>query len=853
MWDDLARIDRQFAYLGDRSKYVRFPLGGIGSGGMSVSGSGRLVDWSIRNRPALGTYNGYSHFAIKAEQDGALLDARVLNGPYDDVPAGGDGMRHAFDGFGHGAMRQSLAGLPHFRKTAFYGRFPTADLVFEDPRFPGAVRLTALSPFIPHNDRDSSMPVAVFCFELVNTSSAAIDYTLAGTLGNYGTNSGRHRFAQQGGVSSITLVGNDADTSDVDRGDLTIATDASDVQHQDHHFRGQWFDDLTVFWKDFARPGPLPQRSYDHPRATRHMARFPEHATLAAHVRLEAGERRTLRFVISWNFPKGDIAWAHRDKPDSPNPPGDTPSWTNYYATQWADSLASARDVFARFDTLVGGTLRFRDAIFGSSLPAPLIDAATATLALLRTATVIRLEGGELWGWEGQHRLSGSCEGTCTHVWNYQQAVSQLFPALERSLRDTEWRYNQLPTGGLTFRQKLPLGSGFDIIGPCADGHFGAVIKTYRDWRLSGDTEWLRGLWPSVRRAIEYAWSDANPDRWDPDQTGTLWGRQHQTLDMELFGPNAWLSTFYVAALRAAARMGEVVGDAAFAQKCAAMAEAGAARIDAELFNGSYYHQAIDLGDRGILEAFDVKRTAGVLLESIMDAYWSAEHRQIKYQFGEGCIADQILGQWQAEVAGLGLFLDGDNVRTALQSVYANNFAQRLDDWTNACRIFSYEDESGLLIATWPEGTRQPVVPAPYAEETWTGIEYASASHMIMHGLVDEGLAVVRAVRQRYDGARRNPFSEIECGSYYARSMSAWQLVNAWSGFEADQVDRRFAFTPVTEPTGPMFWSSGHAWGTARLAGTIMVLNVEEGEVDIDGVTLNGTAVDWRIERVTTA
>ena len=159
MWDDLVAIDHRFAYHGERTRYLAFPLGGIGAGGFSISGSGRLIDWSIRNRPALQGYNGYSHFAIKAEQDGELVDARVLNGPYDLNPSGAPGLRKMFDGFGHGANRQTLAGVPHFREVDFYGRFPTADLVFRDRRFPGGLRMTAFSPFIPHDDRDSCMPV----------------------------------------------------------------------------------------------------------------------------------------------------------------------------------------------------------------------------------------------------------------------------------------------------------------------------------------------------------------------------------------------------------------------------------------------------------------------------------------------------------------------------------------------------------------------------------------------------------------------------------------------------------------------------------------------------------------------
>ena len=842
MWDDLSAIDPQFAYLGERSRYVRFPLGGIGAGGFAISGSGRLVDWSVRNRPALQGFNGYSHFAVKAEQDGKLLDARVLNGPYDENPSGGPGLRPMFDGFGHGAMRQSLVGLPHFRDVGFYGRFPTADLVFRDARFPGAVRLTALSPFIPHNDRDSSMPAAMFVFELHNSTDKPIDYTLAGTLGNYRNNSGVHGFSEAGGVSALRMTSSDPGEAEADRGDLTIATDAADVQHQDHHYRGQWFDDLTLYWKDFAKPGPLPERTYDGPRTTRHMQVFPEHGTLAARVSVPAGESRTVRFVIAWNFPRGDIYWAYRSQPDSQPPNVATPLWTNYYSTQWADSLATARDAFARWDALAGETIAFRDSLFSATTPAPITDAATATLALLRTATVIRLQNGELWGWEGLHRLDGSCEGSCTHVWNYQQALSHLFPALERTLRETEWLYNQQPNGGLTFRQKLPLGSGLDIIGPCADGHFGAIVKTYREWRLSGDTAWLKNWWPRMVRAMEYAWSADNPDRWDPEETGILSGRQHQTLDMELFGPNSWLGTIYVAALLAMAKMAEAVGDGAMAEKCARLGKAGARYVDDTLYNGRYFIQAIDLDDKSVLTAFDTGRNAGVLADSFMSAYWSDEHGEIKYQFAEGCIADQILGQWHAEVAGLGLFLDKDKVGSALRAVYDENYRKSMDDHFNPCRNYAFEDEGGLLIATYPQGTRQPMVAAPYAEEVWTGIEYASASHMIMHGLVAEGLDVVRSVRRRHDGARRNPFNDIECGSYYARSMSAWQLMNAWSGFSADLVDKTLSFAPKASGDYCVIWSAGNAWGELESRDGMRTLRVLGGALPAVTVSVDGTA-----------
>jgi uncharacterized protein (DUF608 family) len=843
MFEDLYAVDAQFAYKGERSRYVAFPLGGIGSGGFSISGSGRLIDWSIRNRPALQGYNGYSHFAIKAEKGGELVDARVLNGPYDLNPSGAPGLRKTFDGFGHGANRQTLVGVPHFRSVEFYGRFPTADLVFSDDRFPGGVRLTAFSPFIPHNDRDSSMPVGMFEFEIVNDTADELTYTLAGTLGNFGSNSGSHTFTQVEGVSSLFLSSSDIDLAETDRGDLTISTDAEDVDHTDHHYRGQWFDDLAVYWKEFARPGRLPQRHYDQPRTSKHMSLQPEHGTLAARITVPAGGREKVRFVISWSFPKGNIYWAFRPKPDGVIPDQATPSWTNYYSTQWGNSLASATDALQRWVGLAAGTFAFRDGLFDTTLPAAVKDASSATLALLRTATVIRLEHGELWAWEGQHTSDGSCEGSCTHVWNYQQALAHLFPAIERTLRETELTYNMLPTGGLTFRQKLPLGAGFDIIGPCADGHFGAIIKTFRDWKLSGDSDWLRRYWPQVKRAIEYAWSTENPDRWDPDQTGILSGRQHQTLDMELFGPNSWLGSMYVAALLATSNMATAMGDDALAEKTARLGKAGADHINTELFNGRWFIQKIDLDDKSVLTPFDVGRSAGVLADGFMETYWSDEFSEIKYQMGEGCISDQILGLWHAEVAGLGQFLDKAKVETALRSVHRNNFRPSLEGHFNPGRNYAYEEEAGLLIATYPKGIRQPMVAAPYAEEVWTGIEYMSASHMIMTGLIEQGMDIVRAARSRHNGSRRNPWNDIECGSYYARSMSAWQLVNAFSGMQADLVAGTLNFAPKFAGDYKLFWSAGTAFGTLTRFGDAVSLEVLGGTLQVQKIFVDGRTV----------
>jgi non-lysosomal glucosylceramidase len=831
-------IDNRFVYTGERLKYVSFPLGGIGTGSVSLTGSGRLIDWSIRNRPAIHQFNGYSHFAIKAEQDDKLLDARVLNGPYEGIPSGSPSARK-FDGFGFGANRDSMAGVPHFNDVSFIGRFPVAELEFYHASFPGQVRMTAFSPFIPHNDRDSSMPVAFFEFSIENNTGAPIDYTFASTLGNYGCDSGIHTFSRNNGLSVLHFTSAETGSPE-QRGDLAIVTDGDDIEHVDYHFRGQWFDSLARYWREFARAGRLREQRYEKPRAVRNMFQQPEHGTLAVRVRVMPGETRQVRFSISWNYPFGSIYWFDRDQPGSPPFAGTPPTWKNYYATQWADSVASGADGFKRWETLEAQTFTFRDSLFSSSLPPEIIDAVSGTLGILHSATLIRLEGGEIWGWEGRHIQEGSCEGSCTHVWNYQQALANLFPALERTLRETELTYNQLPNGGLTFRQRLPLGSGFDIIGPCADGHFGAIVKVYREWKNLGDDTWLKRYWPNIRRAIEYAWLPDNPDKWDPNKTGVLWGRQHHTLDMELFGPSSWLTTMYLAALRAASIMADAMSDREFATECRDLAAKGGAYVDRELFNGRYYAQKLDLSDRSVLTPFDQHRKAGVLSEPFMEAYWSEEYGEIKYQIGEGCLTDQILGQWHADIAGLGDLLAPQNMQTALKTVFNENYRPSLRDHFNPCRIYAYEDESGLLNCTWPDGTTKPALPAPYAEEVWTGLEYMMASHLIQRGLVDEGLTVVRAARARHNGSRRNPWNDMECGSYYIRALSSYALVNAYSGLSFDQRCGEIGFRPARTGDGAYFWSAGRGWGVVELKGSTVTLTVNGGELAVSKLRLPG-------------
>jgi len=425
-------------------------------------------------------------------------------------------------------------------------------------------------------------------------------------------------------------------------------------------------------------------------------------------------------------------------------------------------------------------TQRFLDIFFSQTLPPYILDAVSSQASIIRTPTCFWMDDGNFFGYEGCDDSVGCCPLNCTHVWNYAQSLAFLFPSLEQSMRKTDFLNNVKVDGDMAFRTTLPLGEEryWDHL-PAADGQMGRIISLYRDWQISGDRDFLKETWPRAKKALEYAWVE-----WDKDKDGIMEGIQHNTYDREFHGPNSMTSSIYLGALLAGARMAEEMGDSNSVWSYKEIFEKGKKKFEDLLWNGEYYFQ----NDERVMEE--------------------------PFQYGKGCISDQILGQWFAMVAGLGRFLPEERVKTALRSVFKHNFLTDFRKHLNIQRIFALGDEKGLLVCSWPKGGRPPV-PFRYSDEVWTGIEYQVASHMIYEGLIEEGLSIVKAVRERYDGRKRNPWNEEECGSHYARAMASWGVLLALTGYEYSGPDMRLGFNPrVHQEDFRCFWSCGSGWGS---------------------------------------
>ncbi len=785
---------------------VKFLLGGIGTGNISVGSRGQYTDFEIFNEPSKGRDIPYSFFAIRAVTEDGRGGAKVLeaelNRPYERS---------------HGYLPGELAGLPRFRKGTVRAAYPFVGVELEEEGYPVRAELTAFTPFIPLCSDDSGIPGAYLTYTVTNVSGSPCAVSVCGSFANPVGFNGYDLFHnmqlkakvaneefRRGGVHGIRFYSDELPSDDRYYGSMALFTPEKETTCKPEWLCGAWWDGAHDFWDDFQSDGKLERESEKPGEASKFNAQSPLRVgSLAVSKTLAPGETQDFRFVLAWHFPNRANRWEGHLLPTVEDKKEQIVR--NYYAYRFKDACAAALYLEENRARLTDLSEKFTAAMLDSTVDEAVIDAVLDTATVLRSPTCFRVrEDGVFLAWEGCFTDRGCCEGNCTHVWNYAQTLAFLFPDLERSMRRTEFLDETDENGCMSFRTNTVFGDPrWDMI-PATDGQLGCIVKLYRDWKFSGDDAFLRSLWDAAKRALDFAFTC-----WDSDGDCVLDSQQHNTYDIEFYGPNSLTNSIFFAALKAGAEMARYLGeDEKAAQWEKALAE-GSARMDEMLWNGESYVQNID----------DV------------DAY--------KYQYGKGCLSDQVFGQSLAHVAGLGYILPEEHVKKAVWSVWKNNFRNGFREHESVQRCYALNDDSGLLLCSWPYGGR-PKFPFVYADEVWSGIEYQVASHLIREGFAEEGVQIVRAVRDRYDGYKRNPFNEVECGNHYARSLASYAVYLALCGFSFDMTKREIGFRPAQEGDFQCFVSTAEGWGvyTRRRENGKYVQRLEALFGSFDGVTI---------------
>lgn len=514
-------------------------------------------------------------------------------------------------------------------------------------------------------------------------------------------------------------------------------------------------------------------------------------------VHLAPGQDATITFLVAWRFP------------NAPVPVGEG----LYYANRFGSSRDVAAAIVEDFAELSRLTRLWHETWYDSTLPYWFLDRTFVNTSTLATSTCLQVGGGRFWGWEGVR----CCPGTCLHVWHYAHSVGRVFPELERITREhVDFGSAFHEDGWIRYRGKFAPSEAID-------GQCGTILRVLREHQMSPDDRFLHRIWPRVKKAITYVMT------LDPQADGILEGRQYNTLDAAWYGEISWISSLYLAALRAGAAMARELKDEDFARRCEQIANRGMTQLTEELFNGEYYFQRRDPDHPDALGA------------------------------GIGCHIDQVLGQSWAFQVGLPRVLPAAQTVKALQSLWRYNFTPDVGPYRDRFptgRWFAMPGEGGLIMCTFPKGGERAARGgrpthgfAGYFNECMNGFEYQAAGHMIAEGLVQEGLAVTRAIHDRYHPSRRNPYNEIECGDHYARSMASYGVYVTACGFEYHGPRGVIGFNPkLSSDDFRAAFIAAEGWGTFAQrkedGRCVFLLSLKHGELNLKTVHLTEPSQD---------
>ncbi|SEW54294.1 GH116 family glycosyl-hydrolase [Chitinophaga arvensicola] len=761
-------------------QYIGMPVGGIMCGTVYLGGDGRLWLWDIFNKnqegiePKVVAYNADVLDGGKKvrSRDGACYIEPSKN------------IRPLDQGF---ALQLSWGQQTIIRRfdeaswpeISFEATYPIATIRYIDPALPVSITLEAFSPFIPLNEDDSGLPVTILSYQVHNTGKVPVTATILGWLENktalYSAGEAHERVntvvkgKNWQGVYEIVhpLSGNDSDfRQQYDYGSFCIAASGNNVM------------------VNTALPaGELTKAHFTGAAAKQTMRNAMEKLTGSVATRYTILPGKTIRtdFTISWHAPNLRFKGIQGEG--------------RYYVNKFGDAGAVMAYVQENYVRLTQQSRLWKATWYDASLPWWFMERTFLNISTLATTTAHRFRSGRFYAWEGV----GACEGTCTHVWQYAQAVGRVFPALERDTRQrVDLGIAQQPDGGILFRGEAEKR-------PAIDGQAGTVLRIYREHQMSKDNTFLQQNWANIKKATLFLiHQDRNGDGMEDTP-------MENTLDAVWYGEIAWIVGLCIAAVKAAGLMAAEVNDTAFEAICNDYTEKGKRNMETQLFNGEYFiHQPDKVKGRSVIGSYNT------------------------------CHIDQVYGQSWAFQVGMDRVIDREKTLSALKALYKYNFKADVGPYIAAHpggRPYALAGEAGMILNTNPHNEEFPfgvkdAWQLGYFNECMTGFEHQVASHMMAEGMTEEALTLTRAVHDRYHAAKRNPFNEIECSDHYARAMASYGTFITASGFRYHGPKGYIAFAPAMNKENfkaPFVTAEG--WGTYTQQGSKHSLALKYGRL----------------------
>ncbi len=763
-------------------QYIGMPVGGINCGGVYLGGDGRLWLWDIFNETKEGIQPNlvmWNDMKVRPRDGACYVEPARPMHPLQQ----GFLIRIEYDGQTICKTLEESA----WDEISFEATYPIGTVRYTDRKLLLELTLQAYSPFIPLDEDESGLPATILSFNVKNTGTVPMKVILLGYLENKTSiRSADPTVCRR--VNEITvdetwitvdetlLILDEKKkaslTSQPDYGTLSLT--ALDRNATAYTYLPP--DDIRNFGRTpLINSGSSPMA--DASSSASDMIQADQTDSLSrpvlepliggvqSTVDVAAGQTGDAHFVITWHFTNLKIDDKIADT-------------GRYYQNRFASAGEVAAYIAKNFERLSSTTKLWLATWQDSTLPHWFLERTLLNVNTLATANCHRFSSGRFWAWEGV----GACAGTCTHVWQYAQAMGRLFPALERDCRErTDLNIAMQPDGGIIFRAEMETR-------PAIDGQAGTVLRCYREHQMSADDAFLRRNWPNIKKAVQFI---INQDRNGDGMEDTP---MENTLDAVWDGEIAWIVGLCISGVRAGQEMAEEVGDKDFAQICADYVQKGSKNMDKYLFNGEYYIHRPD------------KEKGRTNLGS-----YNTSH------------IDQVMGQSWAHQVGLGRIQDRNKTISALNALWKYNYTPDVGPYIavhKGGRPYALPGEGGMIMNTNPENEPKPygdnvTWQMGYFHECMSGFEYQVAAHMIAEGLTDKGLTLVRSIHDRYHASKRNPFNEIECSDHYARAMASYGTFITACGFEYHGPKGYMRFAPKWDQANfKAPFTAAEGWGT---------------------------------------
>ena len=781
-------------------KYIGMPVGGLHAGTVYVGGDGRLWLWQIYNETFEGTQEGIEPKTVNWNDGTEVRKIRARDGSAYIEPAIANNKRVLEQGFAVKAVVNGKTFIKelseeHWDEIEFKPAYPIATIKYSSKDFPVSVYLKVYSPFIPLDAQNSALPATILRIEIKNTTSSNINVSVLGWMENGVNklsgklNTGKRKNEVVTAENSNSIFSSFESLSD----DLKNAQDSGTMCFTLHKAKGKTYAAIE--------PWPVTGKHFNTAVTSSAAADAPSKLVGGIEVtaNLTPGKSVNADYSISWHFNNANVNLKKIVKDAEQG---------FYYATRFKDAGAVSTYLQSNFEKLTNTTELWSTTWNDATLPHWFLERTFINIDTLATANTYRFADGRFWSWEGV----GACAGTCTHVWQYAQAVARIFPELERDLRhrvDLGVGFKE-DSGAIIFRAE-------NENRPAIDGQAGTVLRFYREHQMSADDTFLQTNWPKIKKATQFMLDQ------DKNGDGMTDTPMENTLDAVWEGEIAWIVGLCIAAARAGQAMAEEMNDTAFAQTCQTYVTNGRKNMEQELFNGEYFiHRPDKVEGRKNLGSYNT------------------------------CHIDQVYGQSWAFQVGLPRVLSKDKAVAALKALWKYNFTADVGPYIKTHvggRPYALPGEGGMVMNTNPHNEPKPfgenvTWQLGYFHECMSGFEHQVAAHLMAEGMVQESLILTRFIHDRYHAAKRNPFNEIECSDHYARAMASYgTFINA-CGFEYHGPKGYIKFAPAWNAENfKAPFTSANGWGsyTQKKAGAkqLHTINLKYGELQLQELAFN--------------